>query len=210
LIEVKMMKNKIPAILFVFALVLFMTVPSFSAEKNFRISIGVHVSGLWMPANKVMRDVYGTRFYPLGLFLRAGIGKNFALEVSTDYISETGTPLSEWGAPLLLQGHADMTLNTINVTGILGISLDRDFGYYLGAGISSCNFEETVSMFGYSETGSWNPLGFHFLAGAQRFWKNLGVRTEIRYLSAIAEGWQGDTNIGGFGVYGGFMIRFGI
>ena len=55
-----MKKNEIMIVFFIFVLILILAVPSFSAEKKFRISIGVHMSGLWIPANKVMRDVYGT------------------------------------------------------------------------------------------------------------------------------------------------------
>lgn len=204
-----MKKNKILTVLFIFILVLLLARPSFSGQKKFHVSFGIQGSGLWVASDQMMRDVYGIPFYPFGFFFRAGIGENFALEASTDFIFESGTPLDTYGNPFP-SSQASMNLNSINITGILGLSLDRDFSPYLGAGVSTCNVEETLSIYGYSETGSWNAVGFHFLIGAQRFWKNLGARSEVRYLTATVDGWQGKTNIGGFGLYFGVMFRFGI
>jgi len=204
-----MIKNKIMTIFFTLMICLAWTVPAYSGKKRINFSIGIQGSGLWVASDQMMRDVYGIPFYPFGFFFRAGIGENFALEASTDFIFESGTPLDTYGNPFP-SSQASMNLNSINISGILGLSLDRDFSPYLGAGVSTCNVEETLSIYGYSETGSWNAVGFHFLIGFQKFWKNLGARSEVRYLTASVDGWQGKTNIGGFGLYFGVMFRFGI
>lgn len=204
-----MIKKKILTIFFALLFCLAWTVSAYSGKKRINFSIGIQGSGLWIPNDEIIRDIYGTNFYPLGFNFRVWVRENFALEVSADFIYRSGRPLTLWGDPSPY-GTAKMTLIPIQISAIYGISLDKDFSPYIGAGFSECSFEETLTLFGYSESTSQTTTGFHFFVGAQKFWKNFGVKSEIRYLSANIEGLQGKMDIGGIGIYWGLMVRFGI
>ena len=204
-----MLRNKILTVLFALMICLSLTGLGFSDEKKTYFTLGFHGSALWFPRDETVRDIYGSNFYPFGFYFRGELTENFALEVATDFIFESGRPLTLWGEPSPY-GTASMTMIPIQISGIYVISLEKDFSPYIGGGFSKCTFKETLTMFGMSESASQSTVGFHLLFGVQKFWKNLGVKTEVRFLSASVEGIQGNVNIGGIGIYAGVMFRFGI
>jgi hypothetical protein len=204
-----MTKIKNLGLFFILPACLALAAPAYSVPEDFHLSLGFHGSGVWIPGDQAVRDIYGSNFLPYGFSFRGVIGNNFALEVSADFISKSGIPQTIWGEPVF-GATVSMTVIPVHISAVYGNSLGRDFSFYFGSGTSMCIFREELTSFGIIESSSESTIGFHAFAGVQRFWKSLGAKAEVRYFSASIEGITENINIGGFGIYTGLMIKFGV